>query len=270
MEDGQWTRDDRGHAARRRDLAAALEHLPARPRHACGSDRCAHLGTLVRYADDFVVMCDTKAACEEAEQRVRAVLARLGLELHPEKTRTGRPLARARGLRLSRLPPAQAHERADLGADAATRLLPPAVAVAARDDAGAAAREGADVHAPRCHEDLRDDHRGPQPGAAWLGRSTFAPGNAAVKFNQVDDYVERRLQRLLVKRQGRSFAPVRPTAGPRDFFEALGLHRLRGTDSVPGGRVMPRPERPPVSRVREIRTHGLNGGLTPQHRARAV
>ena len=50
-------------------------------------DRCAHLGTLVRYADDFVVMCDTKAAVEEARQRVSTVLTRLGLELHPEKTR---------------------------------------------------------------------------------------------------------------------------------------------------------------------------------------
>ena len=48
--------------------------------------RYAHLGVLVRYADDFVVMCDTKAACEQAEQRVREILARLGLELHPEKT----------------------------------------------------------------------------------------------------------------------------------------------------------------------------------------
>jgi hypothetical protein len=27
---------------------------------------------------------------------------------------------------------------------------------------------------------------------------------------------------------------------------------------------MRRPERPPVSRVREIRTHGLNGGLDTQ------
>ena len=51
-------------------------------------DRCAHLGTLVRYADDFVVMCDTKAQVEEARQRVSTVLTRLGLELHPEKTRT--------------------------------------------------------------------------------------------------------------------------------------------------------------------------------------
>ncbi len=50
-------------------------------------DRYAHLGTLVRYADDFVVMCDTTAAVEEARQRVSALLTRLGLELHPEKTR---------------------------------------------------------------------------------------------------------------------------------------------------------------------------------------
>ena len=43
---------------------------------------------LVRYADDFVIMCDTTAAVEEARLRVSAVLTRLGLELHPEKTRT--------------------------------------------------------------------------------------------------------------------------------------------------------------------------------------
>src|SRR5947199_1877768 len=49
--------------------------------------RYGHLGTLVRYADDFVVMCDTEAACVEAEERVRVILARLGLELHPDKTR---------------------------------------------------------------------------------------------------------------------------------------------------------------------------------------
>ena len=28
----------------------------------------APLGTLVRYADDFVVMCKTRAACEQAER----------------------------------------------------------------------------------------------------------------------------------------------------------------------------------------------------------
>ena len=47
----------------------------------------APLGTLVRYADDFVVMCATRRACEEAEARVRQILGRLGLQLHPDKTR---------------------------------------------------------------------------------------------------------------------------------------------------------------------------------------
>ena len=47
----------------------------------------SELGMLVRYADDFVVMCDTAAACEEAERRIGEILADLGLELHPEKTR---------------------------------------------------------------------------------------------------------------------------------------------------------------------------------------
>ena len=47
----------------------------------------ARLGTLVRYADDFVVMCRTRLACEQAEARIRVILGRLGLELHPNKTR---------------------------------------------------------------------------------------------------------------------------------------------------------------------------------------
>ena len=47
----------------------------------------APLGTLVRYCDDFVVMCHTKKGCEQAEERIRVILKRLGLELHPDKTR---------------------------------------------------------------------------------------------------------------------------------------------------------------------------------------
>ena len=84
--------------------------------------RYAHLGVLVRYADDFVVMCDTKSACEQAEQRVRDIFARLGLELHPDKTRRVDLSRGARGLRLSRLSPAQAHERSHLGADNTARV----------------------------------------------------------------------------------------------------------------------------------------------------
>ncbi|MEX1009657.1 MAG: group II intron reverse transcriptase/maturase [Acidimicrobiia bacterium] len=44
------------------------------------------LGVLVRYADDFVVLCSTRSRAEEARRRVRASLGRLGLVLHPDKT----------------------------------------------------------------------------------------------------------------------------------------------------------------------------------------
>ena len=42
-------------------------------------------GTLVRYADDFVILLYRDG--QRMLQRIRAMLARLGLELHPEKTR---------------------------------------------------------------------------------------------------------------------------------------------------------------------------------------
>src|SRR5215211_5673562 len=45
------------------------------------------LGVLVRFADDFVVLCRSRAAAEEALRRVTAILAPLGLQLHPDKTR---------------------------------------------------------------------------------------------------------------------------------------------------------------------------------------
>ena len=49
--------------------------------------QCGHLGELVRYADDFVVMSRTAKESEEAERRVRIILAKLKLELQPDKTR---------------------------------------------------------------------------------------------------------------------------------------------------------------------------------------
>ena len=45
------------------------------------------LGVLVRYADDFVVMCPTRQRAEEAQRRAVAILAPLGLQLNPDKTR---------------------------------------------------------------------------------------------------------------------------------------------------------------------------------------
>ncbi len=42
---------------------------------------------LVRYADDFVVVCPTRERAEQARARAVEILATLGLVLHPDKTR---------------------------------------------------------------------------------------------------------------------------------------------------------------------------------------
>jgi RNA-directed DNA polymerase len=49
--------------------------------------KAAGLGTLVRYADDFVVLTTSRSRAEEAKRRIEAVLVGLGLRLHPDKTR---------------------------------------------------------------------------------------------------------------------------------------------------------------------------------------
>ena len=45
------------------------------------------LGELVRYCDDFVVLCATREQAEQARELVAAILDVVGLRLHPEKTR---------------------------------------------------------------------------------------------------------------------------------------------------------------------------------------
>jgi RNA-directed DNA polymerase len=45
------------------------------------------LGMLVRYADDFVILCPTQQRAEQARRLVAEILATLGLHLHPDKTK---------------------------------------------------------------------------------------------------------------------------------------------------------------------------------------
>jgi len=191
----------------------------------------AQYGTLVRYADDFVVMCTTRAACEQAEKRVRVILKRLGLELHPEKTRmatlfdgeegfdflgchlhkrlSGRiwEQSRKRLYFLNRWPSQRAMKRIR---QRVKELTPRG----------------------RCHADIRDVIASLNPVLRGWG-NYFRTGNAAKCFNDVDSYVWRRLKSLLVKRKGRQLKPVEAKRWTRDYFEHFGLHRLRGTVRYP-------------------------------------
>jgi group II intron reverse transcriptase/maturase len=194
-------------------------------------DRCAHLGTLVRYADDFVVVCATRSAVEESWRRVRSALVRLGLELHPEKTRkvdlswgkqgidflgchlrkrlSGRIWARQhrRVYFLQRWPSQRSMRRVRMRVKELTPRR-------------------------RCHADLRAVIGELNPVLRGWGQY-FRTGNAARKFNQVDSYVWQRLRALRVKRKGRALRAGEIERWTRDSFHALGLHRLRGTVAYP-------------------------------------
>jgi RNA-directed DNA polymerase len=195
-------------------------------------DRCAQLGTLVRYADDFVVMCDTRAAVEKAHQRVSAVLTRLGLELHPEKTRMV-DLSRGRegfdflGCHLHKRMSGPVWERMR------TRVYYLHRWPSSRAMARVRARVRALTPRSRCHVDLRRVIAEVNPVLrGWA--QYFRTGNAADKFIQIDRFVEERLRALLLKRVGSRLSAGRAEAWRRPFFEALGLTRLRGTIQYPG------------------------------------
>jgi RNA-directed DNA polymerase len=193
--------------------------------------RYAHLGVLVRYADDFVVMCDTEAACEQAEQRVREVFVRLGLELHPEKTRRVDLSRGAAGFDFL-----GCHLRKRMSGPIWVRQHQRVYYLQRWPSPRAMQRIRQRVKAltPRavCHRDLRATIAQLNPVLRGWG-AYFRTGNAADKFGDVDDYVNQRLKRLLLKRHSRSLRAGQSARWTGDFFLALGLHRLRGTIRYP-------------------------------------
>jgi group II intron reverse transcriptase/maturase len=194
-------------------------------------ERCAHLGELVRYADDFVVMCRTKSDVDEAERRVRIVLARLGLELHPDKTRKvdlswGHEGFDFLGCHLRKRMSGRIWERERKRVYFLHRQPSQRSMKRVRQRVKQIASKS------RCHEDLRVIIGELNPVLRGWG-NYFRTGNAHTKFNQVDSYVHERLRTLRVKRKGRNLCAGEAARWNRDSFRALGLHRLRGTVQYP-------------------------------------
>jgi RNA-directed DNA polymerase len=188
-------------------------------------------GKLVRYADDFVVLCRSEAEARAAEAKAREVLAELRLELHPDKTKvvdlnegregfdflgwhfrakaSGRLMERGiRRYYLHRWPSVRSMKR---------------IRQKVKDRTGRNRTGVSDIR--EVIADLNPLLRG------W--GSYFRSGNSAVKFNQIDHYVWRRLYRLMRKRYGRNLRPLQWETWTRTWFWDLGLHRLRGTIRYP-------------------------------------
>jgi RNA-directed DNA polymerase len=191
----------------------------------------APLGTLVRYADDFVVMCRTKSECEQAEERIRGILGRLGLELHPDKTRRvelydGKEGFDFLGCHLHKRMSGSIWERERKRFYFLHRW--PAQRAMQR------IRQRVKEMTPRgrCHADLRKVIADLNPVLRGWG-NYFRTGNAARRFIQLDTYVWRRLRSLRLKRKGRQLQPGEAARWTRESFWNLGLHRLRGTVRYP-------------------------------------
>jgi group II intron reverse transcriptase/maturase len=191
----------------------------------------APLGMLVRYADDFVVMCRTRKDCEQAEARIRQVLARLGLELHPEKTRRVELYDGKQGFDFLGC---HLHKRLSgkLWAQTGERLYFLQRWPSQRAMRGVRQRVKELTPRSRCHEDIRDVIETLNPLLRGWGEY-FRTGNAATRFNQLDGYVCRRLRALRVKRHGRYLKAGQAAGWTREYFWNLGLHRLRGTVRYP-------------------------------------
>ena len=190
------------------------------------------IGTLVRYADDWVVLCSSEREARAALAAAGEILDGLGLELHLEKTRvvdlregregfdflgchlrarvSGRLLERGiRRYYLHRWPSQRAMKRIRGKIKANDRPQP---------------HREKDIRV--VIDDLNPILRG------W--GNYFRTGNAADKFTEIDRYAAWRLKRLMVKRKGRNLKAGQVERWTRHWFRGPGLHQLMGTIRYPG------------------------------------
>src|SRR5271166_3105825 len=158
--------------------------------------RCSSLGILVRYADDFVALCRTESQAREALRRIGLVMDRLGLKLHPEKTRMvdlrrGKGSFVFLGCTIRKKRSIQRNPRMHF----MQRWPSPKAMKRIRE---------------RVHEltDARHSGKDVKQIIATLNPvlrgwgNYFRSGNAERKFNQLDSYVWSRLSHWLVRRGG--------------------------------------------------------------------
>lgn len=179
------------------------------------------LGTLVRYCDDFVVVCPTRERAEQARDLAAATLAPLGLRLHPDKTRivclrNGDEGFDFLGFHHRMVESWKRKGRYYLNKWPSPRAMASIRAkVRDRTPRGYAGRELSVVVA-----ELNPVLRG------W--GAYYRYGNSSRKFNSIDSYVHERLAKLASVKHGISGRNwgTRFTYG---WLTSLGIYRLTGT-----------------------------------------
>jgi RNA-directed DNA polymerase len=196
--------------------------------------QCKHIGVLVRYADDFVVLCRTQSAANEALRRLKVIFEHMRLELHPDKTKIVELGLGKEGfvflgcyLRIVR-----SHFT---GKTYLFRWPSPKAMNAIRTKI----RDKTDRRRCAGVKDIREVIQDLNPTLrGWC--NYYRTGNASDEFNAVDRYVWVRLVRLLAKRGGqRKNKPGGKRFNPRQwphtrFVQEHGLFKLLGTIRYPG------------------------------------
>jgi group II intron reverse transcriptase/maturase len=230
MEDGAWSATVAG-TPQGGVISPLLSNIYLHVLDTLWTRHSAPLGTLVRYADDFVVMCRTKRECDEAEKRVEVILTRLGLELHPDKTRKVNLYDGKEGFDFLGC---HLHKRMSgkLWEQKRERLYFLHRWPSQRSMQRIRQRVKEMTPRGRCHDDMREVIKVLNPVLrGWS--NYFRTGNAAKRFNQLDTYVWRRLKALRIARKGRHLKPGDAARWSRESFHKLGLIRLRGRVKYP-------------------------------------
>ena len=191
--------------------------------------QCRQLGELVRYADDGVVLCRSRADAEESLRRLGLIMERLSLRLHPDKTRIVKL-----GLGKQGFVFLGCYLRIVLSHFKRREYLFRWPSPRAMNRIRARIRELTDRRRWAGMKDIRQVVDVLNPVLRGWG-NYFCTGNASWKFQQVDLYVNQRLVRLLRHVRGWRRRPF----ALRDWFPArfvteFGLHRLVGTIRYPG------------------------------------
>ena len=210
--------------------------------------KCGSLGVLIRYADDFVVMATTESKAKEALRQIQFVMSKLGLVLHPEKTRMV-DLRRGRGSFVF-LGCTIRKKRSILRNPRAYymhRWPSPKAMKRVRD------RVREITHSRNSGEDVKRIIAKLNPVLrGWA--NYYRSGTTSREFLKVDRFVYTRLVRWLCRRGGQRQG--RWENWTSEQFWGMGLYRLRGTVRYPAQAASIRSS---LSRVRENRTHGLKG-----------
>ena len=191
------------------------------------AERYKHLGILVRYADDLVIMCGRETYAQAALAALQQELGTLGLTLHPDKTRVidlsqGREEFIFLGCAIRKRRSIQRNPRIYY----MQRRPSPRAMKRIRQ---------------RVHELTDARHSGAKDVLEIINAlnpvlrgwgNYFRTGNADRAFTRIDDYVRRRIHRWLWRRGGQR-ARYRSEEWPPERFRGMGLYRLRGTVRYP-------------------------------------